>query len=264
VTIDDRLEAGHSLRDIAGQYTLTKSGLHRHKASHIPGAPDVTDLEARLQAAQQADQWHYDQLRRDARAVMRASQGWDRVRSPEAWQEVCEEAQRRYQSGQFLLERLGAERFLDPQLMATLWHLRQSLIAQSGTTPTSLILIDLAVTSYYNALRIQGWIGDLALWIEHEAFGQGPLRVKLREEYGARGDSLAVEERLRRLREQLLPLWERAQRQVMSTLEALEKRHKGVWPLMAIGRVGQVNVAEQQVHVHARTGTPSQTGLAQP
>jgi hypothetical protein len=129
MTIDDRLEAGHSLRDIAGHYTLTKSGLHRHKASHMPLADDVTDLEARLQAAQQADQWHYTQLRWNARAVMRAMQGWDQVRSPEAWQEVCEEAQRRYQSGQFLLERLGAERFLDPQLMATVWHLRQSLIA---------------------------------------------------------------------------------------------------------------------------------------
>ncbi len=156
MTIDDRLEAGHSLRDIAGQYTLTKSGLHRHKVSHIPVAQDVTDLEARLQAAQQTE------------------------------------------------------------------------------------------------------------WIEHEAFGQGPLRVKLRDEYGARMDSLAVEERLRRLREQLLPLWERAQRQVMSTLEALERRHQGPAPLMAIGRVGQVNVAEQQVHVHARSGAPSQPGLAQP
>jgi hypothetical protein len=56
MTIDDRLQAGHSLRDIAGQYTLTKSGLHRHKASHIPGAQDVTDLEARLHTARQADQ----------------------------------------------------------------------------------------------------------------------------------------------------------------------------------------------------------------
>jgi hypothetical protein len=124
--------------------------------------------------------------------------------------------------------------------------------------------IHVAVMSYYNVLRLQGWIGDLALWIEHEAFGQGQLRVKLREEYGAHVDSLAVEERLRRLREQLLPLWEWAQRQVMSTLDALERRHKGGWPLMAIEQVGQVNVAEQQVHVHARSGTPSQPGLAHP
>jgi hypothetical protein len=156
------------------------------------------------------------------------------------------------------------ERFLDPQLMATLWHLRQSLIAQSGTTSTSLMRIDLAVMSYNNVLRMQGWIGDLALWTEHEAFGQGPLRAKLRDEYGARVDSLAVEERLSRLREQLMPLWERAQRQVMSTLDALERRHQGPAPLMTIGQVGQVHVARQHVHVHHRNSTPSQTPRAHP
>jgi hypothetical protein len=257
MTIDDRLQAGHSLRDIAGHYTLTKSGLHRHQASHIPGASDVTDLEARLQAARQADEWHYEQLRRNARAVMRAMQGWDQVRSPEAWQEVCEEAQRRYQSGQFLLERLGAERFLDPQLMATLWHVRQSLIAQSGTASASLMRIDLAVMSYYNAVRIQGWIGDLALWTEHEAFGQGPLRAKLRDEYGARVDSLAVEERLRRLREQLLPLWERVNRQLLQNLQALPRHRPGSSPMVAIGRAGHVNVAQQQVNIQRRNGCAS-------
>jgi hypothetical protein len=73
---------------MAGQYTLTKSGLHRHKASHLPGAQDVTDLEARLQAARQEDQWHGTQLWWNARAVMRAMQGWDQVRSPQAWQAV--------------------------------------------------------------------------------------------------------------------------------------------------------------------------------
>jgi hypothetical protein len=34
------------------------------------------------------------------------------------------------------------------------------------------MLIDLAVMSYYNALRVQGWIGELALYIEHEFFCQ--------------------------------------------------------------------------------------------
>jgi hypothetical protein len=122
----------------------------------------------------------------------------------------------------------------------------------------------LAIMSYYNALRIQGWIGDLALWIEHEAIGQGPLRVKLREEYGARVDSLAVEEWLLRLRAQLLHLWERVQQQVMRTLEALERCHRGPAPLMAIGQVGQVHVARQQMYVHHRHRSPSPTPPAHP
>jgi hypothetical protein len=126
--IDHRLEAGQPLRDIAGQYALSKSALDRHKASHLSLAQDVTDLEARLQSARQADQWHYKQLRWNAYAVMRAMQGWDRIRSPEAWRQMYVEARQNYRSGRSVIERLGAERCLDPQLMATLWQLRRGLI----------------------------------------------------------------------------------------------------------------------------------------
>lgn len=124
-TIGDGLVAGQSLRDIAGRYALSKSALDRHKASHVPTqfARDREDPEARLRAARQADQWHYKQLRWKARAVMRALQGWDCMRSPEEWRQVCVEARKHHRSGRFVIERLGAERFLDAQLMATLWQL---------------------------------------------------------------------------------------------------------------------------------------------
>jgi hypothetical protein len=126
---------------------------------------------------------------------MRAIQGWDRIRSPEEWRQVCVEARKHHRSGRFVIERLGAERFLDPQLMATLWQLHQGLIDESGDhSPAATMLIDLAVISYYNALRIQGWLGDLALWIEHECFAQEAPQVKLRREYGAQVESLAVED----------------------------------------------------------------------
>jgi hypothetical protein len=180
-TIGDGLVAGQSLRDIAGRYALSKSALDRHKASHVPTqfARDREDPEARLRAARQADQWHYKQLRWKARAVMRAIQGWDRIRSPEEWRQVCVEARKHHRSGRFVI----------------LWQLHQGLIDESGDhSPAATMLIDLAVISYYNALRIQGWLGDLALWIEHECFAQEAPQVKLRREYGAQVESLAVED----------------------------------------------------------------------
>jgi hypothetical protein len=80
---------------------------------------------------------------------------------------------------------LGAERFLDPQLMATLWQLRQGLLQEYGAeSPAMTMVVDPAVMTYYNALRVQGWIGDLALVIEHELCGEDSLRVKLRQQYG--------------------------------------------------------------------------------
>jgi hypothetical protein len=137
---------------------------------------------------------------------MRAMQGWGQIRSVEEWQAACEDASKQYQSGRFIIERLGAEHFLDPQLMATLWQLRQDLLEEYGTaSPAMTMVIHLAVMAYYNVLRVQGWIGDLTLSIEQELFAEEPLRVKLRQQYGRQVEGFAVEEALRRLREHLLP-----------------------------------------------------------
>jgi hypothetical protein len=259
--VDQALVAGQSLRDIAGQYHLSKSALARHKDHHAPSAllTDTDDLETRIQKARAEDHRRYTQLLWDARAVMRAMDGWVGIeRHTEAgWREACEEARQRYYSGRFLIERLGAERFLDPPLMAILWQLRQTLVEEyTAYSPTATMLIDLAVMTYYNALRVQGWMGDLALQIEHECFGQEGPTAKLRNTWGV-AEGLAVENTLRRLAEQLLPLFERANRQLIRNLQALRTLRHGPPPTVAIGHAGQVNLGQQQVNVApgGRNGT---------
>jgi hypothetical protein len=121
------------------------------------------------------------------------------------------------------------------------------------------MVIDLAVMTYYNALRIQGWIGDLALVIEQELFAEDALKVKLRQRYGAQFDGFAVEEHLQRLKEQLLPVCERVNRQLLQNLQALQRPRLGPLPTVAIGQAGQVNVAQQQVNLHRRDGRASQS-----
>ena len=70
---------------------------------------------------------------------------------------MYEEAREQYASGQFLLERLRAERHLDPMLMAVLLTIRQQLIEDTGAHGMhELMLVDMAVLSYHNALRVQG------------------------------------------------------------------------------------------------------------
>jgi hypothetical protein len=259
-TIDNSLEAGQSLRTVSGQYGLSKSSIDRHKASHLPAAlaQNGADLEREFQVAREADHRQYNALRKHARAVMRAFEGWGQIRSEEEWQAVCEDARKRYQSGRFLIERLGAERFLDPQLMATLWQLRQGLLEEYGTeSPAMTMVIDLAVTTYANVLRIQGWIGDLALVIEQELFAEDSLKVKLRQQHGVQFDGFAVEEALRRLREQLLPVCERVNRQLLQNLQALQRPQRGPMPTVAIGQARNVNVAQQQVNIHRSNGRAS-------
>ena len=76
--IDQAFISGQSLRDIAGHYHLSKSALARHKDRHAPPAliHDTDDLETRLQKARAEDQRRYTHLLWDARAVMRAMEGW--------------------------------------------------------------------------------------------------------------------------------------------------------------------------------------------
>ena len=207
--------------------------------------PDVTsdaergDIEARFRAGLEKDRRHAEQLRRDARAAFRALEGWQRIGSQEEWVKVCEESQEEYQSGQFLLERLGAERHLDPKLMATLLSLRRRLVAEWGiTTAAETMLVDLAILGYYHALRVQGWVGDLALLIDHEFFGQAsPAR---------RGAGLEVEDQVRRLGEHLMPLLDRANRVLIRNLKAIKELRQGPNPAIAIGRAEQVTFTNQQ------------------
>jgi hypothetical protein len=143
--------------------------------------------------------------------------------------------------------------------MATLWRLRQGLMDEYGAeSPAMTMVIDLAVMAYANALRVQGWIGDLALVIEHELFAEDSLKLKLRQQYGPQFDGFAVEEGLRRLREQLLPLFERVNRQLLQNLQALQRPQRGALPAVAIGRAGQVNVAQQQVNIQRLDGRSPQ------
>jgi hypothetical protein len=190
---------------------------------------------------------------------MRAFEGWGQIHSVEEWQATCEDAAKRYRSGRFLLERLGAERFLDPQLMATLWQLRQGLLEEYGAaSPTVTMFVDLALMAYANALRVQGRMGDLALVIVHELFAEDSLKVKLRQQYGPHFDGFTVEEQLRRLREQLLPLFERVNRQLLQNLQGLQRGHPASSPMVAIGQARNVNVAQQQVHIQRWDGRSSQ------
>ena len=198
------------------------------------------DLEPSLCEAFEKVRQRRKQLHCNARATYRAMEGWQRVRSEEDWVRINEEARKEYESGGFLLERLGAQRHLDPKLMATLGALRQTLIAEWGiTTVAEMMLVDLAVVSYYHALRVQGWIGDLSLYIEHEFFGEGAFAAN-------RAQERAVEERAQRLGDQLMPLFDRANRTLIRNLKAIKELRQGLVPAIAIGRAEHVTVTNQQ------------------
>ena len=121
------------------------------------------------------------------------------------------------------------------------------------------MLVDLAVLSYYHALRVQGWIGDLALRIEHEFFGDDAFTEMARKGF-RRADRFAVEERVRQLSEQLMPLFDRANRMIIRNLKAIKELRQGRVPAIAIGRAEQVTITNRP---HGRL-RPVKTELLHP
>jgi hypothetical protein len=130
--------------------------------------------------------------------------------------------------------------------MATLSNLRARIIREWRIeTAAECMLVDCLVLSYYNMLRAQRWSNDLAFIFEHELFGLDSPR----QHFGWKrelADGLTAEEHVARMREQLLPLIQRANSMFIKNLKALRELRHGAAPTIA---VGQVNVADRQVTV---------------
>ncbi len=156
-------------------------------------------------------------LKGEARALFGLVNGRRGVRRAEDWAKMLEKAGDEIANGRFIVRCLGAERFLDCETVAVLLSLRQNLIGDlKSASAANIMMIDTAIISYYNFIRVQGWIGNLSLVFERELFGKEPLN----EFHGAEvGDRL--EEQLRRLAEVMMPLQDRAHRMMMRSLSAI-------------------------------------------
>lgn len=195
----------------------------------------------------------HQRLMSDTRAVFRALDGWQHVKDADAWKETVRKAAEDLETSEFLIDRLGSERYLDPELMATLLVLRRRLIDEYGSeSAADLMLIDVAVLSYYHTIRINGWIGNFASMLEAEFFGKEGLRVNVQGEHRSSWDlkirGLRAEDIVERIGEQLVPLLDRSNRMMLRNLKALQARRGGPMPSVSIGSAGQVNVATEQVN----------------
>jgi hypothetical protein len=186
---------------------------------------------------------------------------WSQINDATDWHRLYDEAQHERQSGQFLLSQLGAGRYLEPEMTAVLMQLRRDLLADyQACGPAAVMLVDLAICAYYNSLQFQRWQGDLALQLERETFGQEGLAVSLSEKYGTRIEGLKAEDTLRRMRAQFTGLFAQTHRQLMHTLQALERLRRSVPPGMAQHeRPVQVDPQHVKITAYVRPQTPRLT-----
>src|SRR5882762_3981801 len=108
-----------------------------------------------------------------------------------------------------------------------------------------MMLIDRAVSAYRDFLRVTGWVGNLAIHIEHEFFGRDGPSAQFRDRYGREGRTvrrLTVEEHLAHLREGMIPLAERCGRVMRETLAALEVLRAAPSPAVERSRPVRISV----------------------
>jgi hypothetical protein len=162
----------------------------------------------------------------------------------ESEEEQVERVLTSYEDGSFLIDRLGAGMVVDQDLAVVLLDLRRRLLEEYGSAPAAMMLIDRAIAFYQDFIRVEGWVGNLAIRIEHEFFGLDGPSAEFRDRYGREGRSirgLSVEEHLAHLREGLVPLAERCGRVMREALAALDMLRAA--PSQAVERSKPIRVS---------------------
>jgi hypothetical protein len=212
------------------------------EASTDPPKPltkeEVAAIEGR--GRERREQWDrvHAALRNDAQSCARAMRSSPLLDTTEAWTEIVGRSLDDYRSGRSLMDHLGADRLIDPALTGMLLAIRRGLLEEiHSPSMADYVLIDMAVIANANAMRIQSIIGNTALIIESEMYGQPTLRAKWKKEYGARPEDirgLAVEDYVVRLREMLLPLVEKFNHSARDAIEGMGRQRQ--MPSIAVER----------------------------
>jgi hypothetical protein len=205
---------------------------------------ELAAFEARQHEREERRDRTYRLLMLDAQACARSMFHSPQLDSLEEWEATVSKSLADYHSGRALMDQLGADRLLDAPTAGMLLAIRRGLIDETNATSASeLVLIDMAVIAFANAMRVQSMIGNTALLIETEMFGQPTLRAKWKKEHGGRPNDiqgLAVEEHVLQLRDKLLPLVEKFHRIARESIETISRMRQV--PAMAVERAEPVNI----------------------
>lgn len=230
-------------------------------ATTVPNAaPTDAELQARYEAWWAERKAQGLSLQRNSRRMWTAMEGWQRVKSPEDWERIQDEAAEDWVSGRTLLTMLGGERYLAPERGALLLHLwRQFLVAYDVDSPAEFLTVAMALVAFNQLTRVNELIGNVEARLEDEFFATDGLHEQHERRYGRRTGTLAVEETVRRLGQDLLPLLDRCNRMVIRNLQLLREL-KSTPLAVTVENYGQVNVGQVQTNL----ATPPETSVPEP
>jgi len=208
------------------------------------GSP-LSDEEVRLAISELPSVAERQQVVRAASTLRRMHSAQSKIRTKEDWERAYELAVSDYFDGSFLIESLGGERHLEPSVVFTLQVLRENLIKELEIdSAAEFMLMDMALIAYYNTLRAQRMLGDLATLVDREFFRGESLSVNLNKKDPQIVDDFKVEDMLNRASDKLQLLIDRANQMMIRNLKALQDFKRGSLTI----RTDQINIAQNQVN----------------
>jgi len=107
------------------------------------------------------------------------------LRNAEDWERAYEVTEDECLKGQFLIDNLGASRYIEPKIAMTLLVLRQKMIYDMQVeSAQGCTLMDNALTAQYNTFKLQRMLGDFTIRVEMELFRGDSLSAILKEGEG--------------------------------------------------------------------------------
>ena len=219
----------------------------RDEMDNLPestGSP-LSDEEVRLAISQPPTLPERRRIKTGAYVLKRAYPELSALRTQEDRERAFELVDEDYHSGQFLIDSLGADRYIEPKISMTLLMLRQKMIEDMQIeSAAEFMLMDSAFMAHYNSIKLQRMFGDLATQVERELFHDDLLSVSLNKKRGLEVAKFPVEDLLNRASDKLINLIDRTNQMMVRNLKALREHKMGTLSI----RVEQVNIAQQQVN----------------
>ena len=137
------------------------------------GSP-LSDEDVRLAISQPPNLPELRRIKTGAYVLKRSYPELSALQAQEDWERACELVENNYHSGQFLIDRLGANRYLEPNISMTLLVMRQKMIEDMQIeSAAEFMLMDSALMAYYNTIHMQTMLGDLVIQVEIVPFPLG-------------------------------------------------------------------------------------------
>lgn len=161
------------------------------------------------------------------------------------WDRLSELLNEEYRSGQFFIDNLGANRYVETKVAMIILLMRKKMIEDMQIESVAeFMLMDGALMAHFNSIKLQRMFGDLVTQVERELFHDESMSVTLKKTGRLEVEDFKVEAMLNRASDKFMNLIDRANNMMIRNVKAIRDLKSGSLSI----RTDQVNIAQQQVN----------------